>query len=103
MWPLVWVLVWLGMGKWSEINGPVFGSYSTYGTVGTPTPGRGKSAMLCHELALRLKKSPFFSEATLGDGEGQGSPVCCSSWGHKESGTTWRLNNNKIRRLGDIF
>jgi len=20
----------------------------------------------------------------LGDGEGQGSPVCCSPWGHKE-------------------
>ena len=23
-------------------------------------------------------------EQTLGDGEGQGSPVCCSPWGHKE-------------------
>ena len=27
-------------------------------------------------------------EQTLGDGEGQGSPVCCSPWGHKESDTT---------------
>ena len=29
--------------------------------------------------------------------EGQGSlhyELCCSSRGHKESGTTWRLNNN---------
>ena len=25
---------------------------------------------------------------TLGDGEGQGSLVCCSSWGHKESDMT---------------
>ena len=25
---------------------------------------------------------------TLGDGEGQGGLVCCSSWGHKESDTT---------------
>ena len=25
---------------------------------------------------------------TLGDGEGQGSLVCCSPWGHKESDTT---------------
>ena len=24
------------------------------------------------------------SEQTLGDSEGQGSLVCCSSWGHKE-------------------
>ena len=23
-------------------------------------------------------------EQTLGDGEGQGSLACCSSWGHKE-------------------
>ena len=27
------------------------------------------------------------------DGEGQGSLVCCSPWGCKESDTTWRLNN----------
>ena len=27
-------------------------------------------------------------EQTLGDGEGQGSLGCCSSWGHKESDTT---------------
>ena len=32
-----------------------------------------------------------------GDGEGQGSRVCCSPWGHKESDMTERLNNN-IRR-----
>ena len=29
---------------------------------------------------------------TLGDSEGQGSLVCCSSWGHKGSDTTERLN-----------
>ena len=27
-------------------------------------------------------------EQTLGDGEGQGSRVCCSPWDHKESDTT---------------
>ena len=27
-------------------------------------------------------------EQTLGDSEGPGSLVCCSPWGHKESGTT---------------
>jgi len=35
-------------------------------------------------------------EQTLGDGEGQGSLVCCSPWGYKESDTTeWLNNNNK--------
>ena len=27
-------------------------------------------------------------EQTLGDGDGQGSLVCCSPWGHKESDRT---------------
>ena len=31
-------------------------------------------------------------EQALGVGEGQGSLVCCTPWGHKESGTTERLN-----------
>ena len=35
-------------------------------------------------------------EQAPGVGEGQGSLVCCSPWGHKESDTTERLNNNKI-------
>ena len=30
---------------------------------------------------------------TLGDSDGQGGLVCCSPLGHKESDTTWRLNN----------
>ena len=32
-------------------------------------------------------------EQTPGDGEGQGSLTCCSSWGRKESDTTERLNH----------
>ena len=31
---------------------------------------------------------------TSGDGQGQGSLLCCSLWGHKEMDTTGRLNNN---------
>ena len=31
----------------------------------------------------------------MGDSEGQGSLVCCSPWGLKESDTTWLLNNNR--------
>ena len=34
--------------------------------------------------------------ATLDDGEGQGSRVCCSQWSHKESDKTGGLNNNKV-------
>ena len=33
------------------------------------------------------------SEQAPGDSEGQGSLVCCSPWGHKELGTTERLNS----------
>ena len=33
-------------------------------------------------------------EQTPGDGEGQGSLVCCSPWGRKESDMTKQLNNN---------
>ena len=29
---------------------------------------------------------------TPGDGDGQGGPACCDSWGHKESDTTEGLN-----------
>ena len=34
------------------------------------------------------------SERIPGDREGQGSLVCCSPWGRKESDMTKRLNNN---------
>ena len=33
-------------------------------------------------------------EQAPGDGKGQGSLVCCSPWGHKESDTTEWLNNS---------
>ena len=47
-------------------------------------------------------------EQTLGDGEGQGSLVCCSPWGHKESDMTERLNkeflflSSQERSAGEI-
>ena len=33
-------------------------------------------------------------EQGLGDGEGQGSLVCCSPWDRKELDTTEKLKNN---------
>ena len=41
------------------------------------------------------------SEQVPGDGEGQGSLVCCSPWGCKELDMTERLNNNKIGVVGE--
>ena len=40
----------------------------------------------------RLNEHEF--DQALGDGEGHGSLVCCSPWGHKESDMTGCLNNN---------
>ena len=37
-------------------------------------------------------------EQALGDGEGQGSLVCCSPWGRKESDMTEQLNSNKNQK-----
>ena len=37
-------------------------------------------------------------EQTPGDSNGQGSLPCCCLWGHKESDTTYKLNNNKDGR-----
>ena len=37
------------------------------------------------------------SEQAPGDGEGQGSLVCCSPWSRKESDVTERLNNNNVQ------
>ena len=34
-------------------------------------------------------------EQTPGDGEGQGSLLCCSPWGREESDTTELLNSSK--------
>ena len=38
-------------------------------------------------------------EQTPGDSEGQGSLVCCSPWGHKESDTSEQLNNNNTFQI----
>ena len=37
-----------------------------------------------------------FEQASGRDGEWQGSLMCCSPWGRKQSDTTERLNNNNI-------
>ena len=49
----------------------------------------------------RLKGHEF--EQASGDGEGQGSLVCCSPWGRKESDMTEQLNNYKGKESGKDF
>ena len=41
-------------------------------------------------------------EQAPGDGEGQGSLVCCSPWGCKESDMIYRLNNNNLQSISKI-
>ena len=38
-------------------------------------------------------------EQALGDGEGQGSLVCCNSWAYKESDMTEQLNNTREAQI----
>ena len=43
-------------------------------------------------------------EQAAGNSEGQASLMCCSPWGHKESGTTERLNsNNKWKEFVQVL
>ena len=42
-----------------------------------------------------ITNSMDMSEQTPGDGEGQGSLVYCSPWGHNESDTTKQLKNKE--------
>ena len=46
------------------------------------------------ELHHRFSGHEF--EQTLGNSAGQGSLTRCCPWGHKESDTTERLNNNEM-------
>ena len=39
-------------------------------------------------------------ESAPGGGDGQGSLVCCSPWGHKESEGTERLNGTELIHCG---
>ena len=52
----------------------------------------------CVCKALHTQERHRFSghefEQTPGDGKGEGSLLCCSQWGHKESDTTEQLNNS---------
>ena len=52
------------------------------------TEGRRRGIQRIRWLDGITELNGLESEQTPGVGEGQGSLVCCSSWGHKESDTT---------------
>ena len=58
----------------------------------------GEGAIEDEMLGWHHQLSGRESEQTPEFGEGQGRLVCCSPWGHKESDTTERLNNENERR-----
>ena len=49
-------------------------------------------------VGWRHQFNEYEFEQTLGDSEGRGSPVCCSSWDRKESDTTQQLKNKYLRQ-----
>ena len=53
----------------------------------------GGEGMTEDEMHHQLDGREF--EQALGDGEGQGSLECYSSWGHKQSDMTEQLNHKK--------
>ena len=50
--------------------------------------GKQEKATTENEMVGWHQLNGYEFKQTLGDGEGQGSLVCCSPWGRKESDTT---------------
>ena len=76
--------------QWLRLCAPKVGSVgSLAGLMLEKIVGRRKKGVTEDEMVgwhHRLNGHEF--EQTLGDGKGQGSLVCCDSWGHKESDRT---------------
>ena len=101
-----WTWVWVSSGSWwwtrkpgmlqsmdSQWVGPDWATELNEKEWRQKEKGVAEDDMIrqCHFL------NGHESEQTLGDGEGQGSLVCCSPWGHKVSDMTqWLNSNNQI-------
>ena len=71
-------------------NNTGVGSYSLLQGI-FPTQGLNPGLLHCRWIHYQLSHQGSNGHElgqTLEDGEGQGSPVCCSPWGHKELDTT---------------
>ena len=64
------------------------------------TEGKRRSGQQKDEMVRQHHRlNGHESEQTPGDSEGQGSLVCCSPWGGRESDTTECLNNdNNVKK-----
>ena len=65
-----------------------------------PNPWWEPHNVIPYPDSLHHQLSGHELEQTLGDGEGQEGPVCCSPRGHKESDMTEGLNNSSMYRAG---
>ena len=101
---------WLLFGKTdAEAEAPILWPPDTSSQLIGKDPDAGKDwrqkekRMTEDEMVAQHRQ---FSRQDLGqipgDGEGQGSLVYCSPWGHKESDTTEQLNNNKILTIRKV-
>ena len=93
---------WILIGRTdAEAEAPVFWSSDVKSWLTGKVPDAGKN---CGQRERRVSEDemagwhPWCTEhergQTLGNDKGLGGLVCCSPWGHKESDTTGRLNNN---------
>ena len=65
----------------------------------TPRPIKEKGVAEDEMVGWHHRLNGHEFEHTPRDNDGQGSLACCSPWGHKESYTTERLNNNRNTKL----
>ena len=83
----------------SHVNGQLIGKVPVAGK----DWGQKKKRVSEHEMA---GQHHWYNECELGqipgDGEGQGSVACCSSWGCKQLDMTGWLNNQKGKRDRDL-
>ena len=97
---------WLFIGRTdAEVEAPVFWPPDAKSQLTGKDPDAGKDGGQEEKGATedemvgwhhQLNAHEF--EQTQRENEGQGSLVCCSPWGHKESDTTERMNNNKWKK-----
>ena len=79
-----------------DAKSPLIGKYPGSGKDWRQKEKRAENEMV--EWHHQLNGHEF--EQALGEGEGQGSLVCCSPWGHKELDTTEWLNLTEMMITG---
>ena len=96
---LTWRIPWTEEPGGSQSMGSVSKSWTGLTYFHSRLPGSPETARMMHVHCRGHGFDPWMAsptqEQTPGDREGQGSLVCCSPWGRKESDTPEQLNNSK--------